>query len=83
MINLAPKEYTSKVLAHQDTVVIESEKESEKPDEYEELEAVKQASLFAFYDTSDYAEIVNNNLAPVATSRVKDYKKFWKESQNL
>ena len=55
--------------------VIVLPQEQEKIDSEKELAAVRQASLFAFYDTADYAEIVNNNLALVATNRIKDYKK--------
>ena len=56
-----------------DVVMLPQEKE--KISAEDELKSVKQSSLFAFYSTRDYADIVNNNLALVATSRVNDYKK--------
>ena len=65
-----------------DDVIIQT---PEKPTTSAENEmiAVKQECLFAFYSTNDYADIVNNNLALVATSRVEDYKKVLERMTKL
>ena len=63
----------SVVSAFGDTVIVNPDNKEPLPDD--ELSFVKNASHFAFYSTDDYIDIVNNELAMVAVSRVKDYKK--------
>ena len=57
-----------------DIIVMPKDDKETVPDD--EFIFVKNASQFALNSTDDYADIINNNLALVATGRVKDYKKY-------